>query len=224
VIPLRDANPNRSAAVSASLLLAVNAAVFAYQSWLDPGAFHRFIARHGLVPVDLVELHDAGVLLKALTGMFLHGSWLHVALNLWFLIIFANVVERTLGRGRFICLYLASGLAGFALQVLIDPMSENVLIGSSGAVAGVLGAHIKLGSHSRVLALTPLPREIPSVYFVAGWFVFQLAAGFFEVMGPAPGGITFFASVGGFIAGSWLVGALRPAPNTTRGFRRPEYY
>ena len=88
--------------------------------------------------------------------MFLHGSWMHVIGNMWYLWIFGDNVEDRVGHGRFIVFYLLCGFAAALGQILIDPDSTLPMIGASGAIAGVMGAYFVLYPRSRVLTLIPL--------------------------------------------------------------------
>ena len=89
------------------------------------------------------------------TSMFLHGSWMHVIGNMWYLWIFGDNVEDRVGHGRFILFYLLCGIAASIGQILMDPESTLPTIGASGAIAGVMGAYFVLYPRSRVLTLDP---------------------------------------------------------------------
>jgi membrane associated rhomboid family serine protease len=229
VIPLRDTNPTHTTPVLTYALIAVNTAVFAYQSTLGPGDFEAFVVRHGLVPFAFVEHTSVEALISPLTSMFMHGGWLHLLMNMWTLYIFGDNVEDALGKARFALFYLATGLGAAAAQVLIDTSSEIPMVGASGAVAGVLAAYLKLFPRARVLTVIPLffvfVQELPAVFFIVLWFVLQLLGGFgsLAVRDVPSGGVAFFAHIGGFVAGLWLVALLRPSRNTTAGFRRAEF-
>ena len=90
-----------------------------------------------------------------ITSMFLHGGWMHVIGNMWYLWIFGDNVEDRVGHGRFIVFYLLCGIAAALGQVAVDPTSTLPTIGASGAIAGVMGAYFVLYPHSRVLTLIP---------------------------------------------------------------------
>ena len=75
---------------------------------------------------------------RLFTSMFLHAGVLHIALNmvgLWWL---GSIVEQSLGHGRYLLLYVASGLAGSAGALLVSPLQPTV--GASGAIYGILGS------------------------------------------------------------------------------------
>src|SRR5678816_220312 len=85
-----------------------------------------------------------------LTHMFLHGSWMHLLGNMWFLWIFGNNVEDSMGRLRFIVFYLACGLAAALIQVYVTPASGVPMVGASGAISGVMGGYVVLYPRARV--------------------------------------------------------------------------
>ena len=70
-----------------------------------------------------------------ITSMFLHGSWMHLLGNMWFLWLFGNNIEDSMTRPRFVAFYLLSGLAAAFAQVLANPASEVPMVGASGANA-----------------------------------------------------------------------------------------
>ena len=74
-----------------------------------------------------------------LTSMFLHGSWLHLLGNMWFLLLFGNNIEDSMGHLRFAIFYLLSGVAAALAQVLLDPAASVPMVGASGAISGVMG-------------------------------------------------------------------------------------
>jgi membrane associated rhomboid family serine protease len=75
---------------------------------------------------------------RLITAAFLHASLLHIGFNMYFLWFAGAPVEAALGRGRFLLVYLVSGLAGSAGALVLDPNVPTV--GASGAIFGILGA------------------------------------------------------------------------------------
>lgn len=150
--------------------------------------------------------YDKSPLLSVFVSMFLHGSWLHLLGNMLFLFIFGNNVEDRFGRVRFLLFYLASGVVATYGFALANPNSPEVLIGASGAIAGVLGAYIVLWPRVRVWSLVwfiPLP--LPAWLVLGLWFLLQWAytAGF----ATAAGSVAYLAHVYGFAFGA-IVGLL----------------
>ena len=143
------------------------------------------------------------------TSMFLHGSWMHLLGNMWFLWIFGNNIEDSMGRLRFVVFYLLCGLAAAMGQVLAAPDSVIPMVGASGAISGVMGAYLILFPRVRVFALVPLiiiftSISMPAWVMLGYWFLIQFISGLASVGGDV-GGVAFWAHVGGFIAGVALV-------------------
>src|SRR6202021_2132860 len=120
MIPLRDMTPRRTVPVVTLLLIAVNVVVFLHQVSLPPAQAEAFVRVYGLVPsklqLALAGRHYslAGALIPLFTCMFLHGGWLHIIGNMWFLWIFGANVEERLGSLRYLLFFfflrLFSGL------------------------------------------------------------------------------------------------------------------
>jgi membrane associated rhomboid family serine protease len=150
--------------------------------------------------------------------MFLHGGFFHIAGNMLYLWIFGNNVEDTLGHGRFLFFYLASGVAAAATQTAVDLGSRVPMIGASGAVSGVLGAYFILFPHASVLTLVIFGFfwrlvSIPALVVLGFWMVVQILNGI-GAFGTG-GGVAWFAHIGGFVVGMVMLLALRrrrPAP------------
>jgi len=159
-----------------------------------------------------------------LTSMFLHGGWLHLIGNMWFLWIFGNNVEDSMGHWRFAVFYLVCGLAASALQVLSDPDSGVPVVGASGAIGGVMGAYVVLYPRVRVHMLLFFGfffyRTVVPAFFMLGyWFLIQLLGGYASLGGGGVG-TAFWAHIGGFAAGAALIGFFR-VPALVR--RHPHY-
>jgi membrane associated rhomboid family serine protease len=144
--------------------------------------------------------------------MFLHGGWLHVLGNMWFLHIFGNNVEDSMGRARFVVFYLLSGLAAAAAQVFSSPDSPVPMVGASGAIGGVMGGYILLYPRARIdtfvfLGFYASMVALPAIAMLGYWLLLQLLGGAF---GPAEGGgVAFWAHIGGFAAGFLLTPLFR---------------
>ena len=188
--------PSRRAYVTYGLI-ALNVALFGYQSALGPETARLITYRYGVVPYLLVREPNLGSLTTPFTSMFLHGSSLHLLFNLAFLFLFGSGVERAIGAPRFVVFYLAAGLCAVLAHVLVEPDSRVPMVGASGAIAGVLGAHLRLYP------------QAGAVFFIAVWFLLQLLNGLGTLGLPqSAGSVAFFAHIGGFVAGLWLLGPL----------------
>ena len=144
-----------------------------------------------------------------LTHMFLHGGWFHLLGNMWFLWIFGNNVEDSMGHARFALFYLLCGLAAAGLQVAANPTSPIPMVGASGAIGGVMGGYVMLYPRARVHLLLWLgfyvtTVAVPAAFMLFYWLAVQLIGGATR-LGAKGGGVAFWAHVGGFVAGMLLV-------------------
>ena len=207
MLPLHDTVPARRLPAAVWALVFVNAAIFLYEVRLGPDGLQLFVDRYGMIPADLSA---PGGLARhwptVITSMFLHGSWLHIIGNMWFLWIFGDNVEDRLGTARFLVFYFLGGFAAAALQVSVDPTSQVPSIGASGAIAAVLGAYIVLYPTATVISIVPiffLPMlvDVPAVLWIGFWFLEQWLNGFVALFLPAMGGVAWWAHIGGFLFG-----------------------
>ncbi|MGQ9800459.1 MAG: rhomboid family intramembrane serine protease [Candidatus Saccharicenans sp.] len=208
-IPLKDENPTSRFPLITVILIAVNCLVFLYQVF-SPHGLEYHVLRFGIIPYEITHWGMEATIprifwpLSLLTGMFLHGSLLHLGGNMLYLWIFGNNVEDFLGSLRFLLFYLACGITASMLQVAIYPNSRVPMIGASGAIAGLLGAYLILYPSARVKTLVFLFIYITVIYVPAWvllglWFVLQLSN-----IGMG-GGVAWFAHIGGFLAGLSLI-------------------
>jgi membrane associated rhomboid family serine protease len=217
VIPIRDDIRTRRAPVVTWTLITVNALVFFYELTLAPPQLEQLFYLYGLVPARIshpawaaeVGFPPGGVL-AFLTSTFLHGGWLHIIANMWFLWIFGDNVEDEMGRFRFLLFYLICGVVSGVVHWLVNADSVVPTVGASGAIAGVLGAYFVLHPRAKVLAVfpilfIPLFFWVPAIFYLLLWFVMQLLEG--SVSGlhaDAVGGVAVWAHVGGFLCGVLL--------------------
>jgi membrane associated rhomboid family serine protease len=214
MIPLRSTERVYTIAWITGLLIAVNVLVFLYEAALPPRALTYFIAHHGIVP-DRLRI---GSLFES---MFLHGGWLHLIGNMWFLWVYGRNIEDVLGHSKFLVFYLACGLAAGLTQVFFTPFSRTPMVGASGAIAGVMGAYLVKFPRARIITLVPIfvfftTLELPAPLVLVFWFLIQFFSGLGSVGEAYGGGVAWFAHVGGFVAGMLLVNA--------PGARRPRRY
>lgn len=148
--------------------------------------------------------------LAVFTSMFLHGSWMHLLGNMWFLWLFGNNIEDSMTRPRFVVFYLLCGIAAAMLQMWTDPGSPVPMVGASGAISGVMGAYLVLYPRVKVytfiwLGIFSTTYALPAWVMLLYWAVLQLVGG----LGGQEGGVAFWAHVGGFIAGMLLIGLFK---------------
>ena len=238
MIPLRDTVPSvRFPAVTIGLIV-VNAFVFLfelsntrgldavfYQWGIVPCAFTSTCPPRLRIPGGFLLLPQHLPYLTILSSMFLHGGWMHIIGNMWFLWIFGDNVEDRMGRAGFLCFYLLSGLAAGVLHIVFNPSSRVPTVGASGAIAGVMGAYLLLFPKARVLTLVPIfiflqTMELPAVFFLGFWFLTNLLSGIGSLAAhTGAGGVAWWAHIGGF-----LVGLLWALPLRRREDRRSQRY
>jgi membrane associated rhomboid family serine protease len=190
---------------------------------MEPG-LSRSVCELGLIPGEFLGRVAEGTSLRLspntvcvlgggqtwyapLSSMFLHGGWLHLLGNMWFLWLFGNNVEDSMGRAKYLVFYLLAGLAAAAAQTVLNPSSIVPMVGASGAISGVMGAYVILYPRVRVHMLVVLvvfvTRIVVPAYLMLGyWFLLQLLGG---TTATGEGGVAFGAHVGGFLAGALLI-------------------
>ena len=226
MFPLRDDNPHFLTPVVTYGLIAANVLAWALlqglgtepllsrsvcQLGLTPGELLQTVAPGARVPVSetaVCIVTDMPSWFTPLTSMFMHGSWLHLIGNMWFLWIFGNNVEDSMGHVRFVAFYLLCGLAAAAAQTLANPDSIIPMVGASGAIGGVMGAYVVLYPRVKVhmlvfLGLFVTTIAVPAVFMLGYWFALQLLSGWLS--NAAEGGVAFWAHAGGFAVGAGLV-------------------
>jgi len=173
-----------------------------------------FQTQFALIPGELLGGRDLPptvpipIWLTLLTSLFLHGGILHLLGNMLYLWIFGDNVEDAMGPVRFLVFYLLCGIVAALAQIAIGLGSTVPMVGASGAIAGVLAAYFMLFPRSRVLTLIPLffflrMVTVPAVFLLGFWFLWQVISGAGSF--GSSGGVAFFAHIGGFIAGLFLV-------------------
>jgi membrane associated rhomboid family serine protease len=154
--------------------------------------------------------HRKQILASIFTSLFLHGGWLHLLGNMWFLWLFGNNIEDHLGHLGFAVFYLLGGLLAAACHWLSDPTSAVPVVGASGAVAAVLGAYAVTFPWARVRCVIVLiifftTIELPALLVLGIWFLEQLLEGVGAIRSHMSGGVAWWAHIGGFIAGAIIM-------------------
>jgi len=230
MIPVRDDTPRFSTPFVMYFIIALNVIVFLFEVSVNaqgPRALNSLIYEFGVVPRHFERAVSNGhfsvvaLFLPTLTSMFLHGSWMHLIGNMWFLWIFGDNIEDYLGHFTFLMFYLVSGVAAALLYILLDPGSNIPTVGASGAIAGVMGGYFMLYPRARVLTWFPpvFFFHVPAWLMLGYWFVIQFLSGAATALtesSQATGGIAFWAHVGGFVAGIVLIKLLPERPQRYR--------
>jgi membrane associated rhomboid family serine protease len=214
MFPVRDNIPHRHVPVATWTLIVVNVLAFLREISLAPPLAEKFVHVFGLIPARYTHPDwavsvglDPHSYWPFLTMMFLHGGWLHIIGNMWFLGIFGDNVEDRMGPLRFLAFCLLCGFAAGLVHTITNIDSTVPALGASGAVAGVMGAYIVMYPKARILAMFPIVFwpiffEVPAVLYLGFWFLMQFFSGTAAVFsGQQAGGIAWWAHVGGFVTG-----------------------
>ncbi len=228
MFPIRDDNPTFHTSIATFTIIAVNIACWIFVQGLgfNP-ALIKSVYDYGLIPGELLGTLEPGSSfpvgggyvyvieqnanwLSIITSMFMHGGWLHIIGNMWFLAIFGDNVEDAMGTFKFILFYLLCGIAAEAAQIIANPSSPVPMVGASGAIGGVMGAYMVLFPMAPVHMLVFfgffLTRIVVPAFFMLGyWFLLQFLGGLFSFGNTSGGGVAFWAHIGGFIAGIMLL-------------------
>jgi membrane associated rhomboid family serine protease len=205
MIPLRSSEPHYSRASVTLVIILVNVLVFIYELSLPSWARNNFIALHGIVPARLQ-------LSSIVTSMFIHGGFLHILGNMWFLWIFGRGVEDLLGHAKYLVFYLTCGIAAALAHILLNAGSPVPTIGASGAIAGVMGAYLVKFPRAHIATLVFIfifitTVDIPAFILLLYWFAMQFFSGVGSIgySQASSGDVAWFAHVGGFLAGMALI-------------------
>jgi rhomboid family protein len=226
MFPVRDTIRHQHAPIATWTLIAINVFAFLREIMLPPPVAEKMVYLYGLVPARYLNPEWAAQVgfphtyWPFLTMMFLHGGWIHIIGNMWFLGIFGDNVEDRMGPLRFVGFYLLCGIAASFVHIITNPQSTVPALGASGAIAGVMAAYVVLYPRARILAvfpivIYPLFFEVPAVLYIGIWFLLQFFSGTAAIFsGRQAGGIAWWAHVGGFIAGLLTVWIFIQRPRT----------
>ncbi len=220
MIPLRDTNPRHSFPWITLGIILANCLIFFREELANEADLEAIFATYALIPARTTAFFSgqpvpaSEALAPFFTSMFLHGGWMHLIGNMWFLWIFGDNIEDRVGRLRYVVLYLASGLAGSVGHVAFSAHSVLPTVGASGAIAGVMGAYLITFPRARILTLIPFfflfVRELPAYLILLYWLVLQFFSGAASLGADAgQGGVAWFAHIGGFVIGIPLMLLLR---------------
>jgi len=216
MIPLRDENPSSTVPFVNIALILANISVFIYQNFFIPGGAEPLFSRLGCIPYEFTHFVDINppalvpIPLTILTSIFMHGGWIHLLSNMLYLWIFGDNIEDTLGHFKYLVFYIVCGAAASLLHIFTNLNSQVPTIGASGAIAGVMGAYMFLFPRARIKTLLILVIfiqvvRIPAIIMLGYWILIQVLSGFAEFGSRTGSGIAWFAHIGGFIAGFFLI-------------------
>lgn len=211
MIPLRDNITGKTFPFINCFVIALNVYVFYVMLHIqNPKLLEAFVMHWAVVPSHLFS-HFSKNAFTLVTAMFLHGGWLHIIFNMWFLYVFGKRVEDQMGHLRYTMFYFAVGIIAYLIQALFYSSSAIPMLGASGAIAGVLGSYFFFYPYARVKTLIPIwffitIREIPAFIFLGIWFLLQTLNGTMAISSQvitkqSMGGVAWWAHAGGFVAG-----------------------
>lgn len=211
MIPIRDRNPSGTFPFVTAGIILINALIFFIELSLGT-QLDSFLFQFGVVPVKVVYSADipdstfVNTYFPFLSYMFLHGGFIHLIGNMWYLWIFGDNIEDSLGRVKFVLFYLLCGIGSALVHVYFNSQSGVPCVGASGAISGVLGAYMVTFPKARVLVLIPLFIiwefiELPAVVVLGFWFLIQFFSGTAAISSAHGGGVAWWAHIGGFVLG-----------------------
>ena len=210
MIPLRDNIHSRTFPIITVILIAINFYCFYLELTFDEAGLESFIAQYGFVPARFLSHFVTAPLAPAtyvpiISNLFLHGGWLHILGNMWYLWLFGDHVEDNLGHFTFASFYFFFGVIANLAQLVVDPASTIATVGASGAISGILGAYLVIYPQARISILIPLILIFPIIQvrawmFLIFWFLLQLQGGAAALF-ISGANIAWWAHVGGFLAG-----------------------
>jgi membrane associated rhomboid family serine protease len=232
MFPIRDNILNKRFPSVTWGLIILNGIIFLLEISIPEDILQGILYLLGLVPArysspQWAQIHGLPFdhYLSFLTNMFLHGGWVHIIGNMWFLYLFGSGVEDRLGHGRFLIFYLLAGIGASVIYYLFAIHTKVPVMGASGAIAGVMGAYLVMFPQAKILTLImiffyPLFVEISAFFYIGFWFLIQLFSGTLALSSQAAeGGVAWWGHVGGFIAGVVLL----PFFRTKKGLPRKRY-
>ncbi|MGQ0562204.1 MAG: rhomboid family intramembrane serine protease [Gemmatimonadota bacterium] len=223
MIPLRDDNPTLLTPIITIAIIIANVVIWIYLQGggVSERVLTSSVCAFGSIPAELTgrleEYYRGAPIIcepggftwsTVVTSMFLHGSWLHLIGNMWFLWLFGNNVEDSMGHLRYLAFYLIGGAVAAAAHIYMNPASLVPTVGASGAISAAMGGYLVLYPRARVhtlfflfifIKIIPIP-----AWFVLGQYLVVQLLSSSAAMGSS-GGVAVWAHIGGFAAGVALV-------------------
>lgn len=211
MIPLKDTVPMRRFPWVNTIFILLNIAVFIFELTLGTN-LNSFFSSYAVIPTNFLAFKSISFsrLFPLVSSAFLHGGWLHIGGNMLYLFIFGDNIEDAMGHWLYLFFYILVAVASSLAHIYTNAASSVPSLGASGAIAGVLGAYIFLYPRARVVTLIFLIFffqiiEVPAFIFLGLWFLLQIISGAASLSKTSPGGIAWFAHIGGFISGLALI-------------------
>ena len=217
MIPIRDNIECKRPPYVSWVIMGICIGIFLSMKMMPDELQRQLIYLYGMVPIRYSNPEWSAAFglpfdgyFSFLSSLFLHGGWLHIIINMWFIWIFANSIEDRMGHGRFLAFYLSCGLIATFVQWYFDPTMAIPVVGASGAIAGVLGAYFLMYPYARIviwfpLFLLPIFFELPAIAFLGFWVIIQIQNATTAMMFDAVAAeVAWWAHLGGFVAGVFL--------------------
>jgi len=213
MLPIRDDIPRATTPFINYFLIALNLLIYFFESTLPRRALAGFEFQFAFFPHHVQEwlvgtLPAGYALVPFFSSMFLHASWMHVIVNMWYLRIFGDNVEDRLGHFGYLIFYLLCGLGANLFHLLFNFNSQLPSVGASGAIAGVMGGYFVLYPRARVLTWWIFfVFWLPAWLVLGSWFLGEFLSGAASLFtsSTGAGGVAIWAHVGGFAAGVLLI-------------------
>lgn len=206
----------RFVSIEVLAIIVLTVAVFVHEQSLSPIRHIVFDERYGAVPANMWDawrsFRETGYrpeLLRAalplITANYLHASVEHIAGNMLFFWVFANVLAQTVGRSLLLVIYLLAGMVAVLVYVHSNPMSDAPMIGASGAIAGLEGAYFTFVFRWEVpyARVWPLAGAVPPVR-LALLAICNFVLDTSSFVGHSEEHVAFGAHVGGFLGGALI--------------------
>ena len=215
MIPLKDDNPTSSKPIITYCLIIICILVFLIELASPSYRTGEFFYSYGLIPSVLLgklkltpSMYVIPAYLTIITSMFVHGGFMHLIGNMLYMWIFADNIEDSLGKVKFLIFYILCGIGAAMAQVFTDTNSQIPMVGASGAIGGVLGAYLVNYPKAKILVLIPFGFfsqiiKIKALYVLFFWFILQFVNS--VLTNSNGGGVAYAAHIGGFISGVILI-------------------
>ncbi|MCF6249846.1 MAG: rhomboid family intramembrane serine protease [Methylococcaceae bacterium] len=217
MIPIRDNIHCRTTPYVSWAIMAICIGIFFLMKMMPDETVRQLTYLYGMVPIRYSNPEWATAFglppdyyLSFITSLFIHGGWIHIIINMWFIWIFSKNIEDSMGHGKFLIFYLICGLFATVVQWYFDPDLMIPVVGASGAIAGVLGAYFFIYPYAKVviwfpLFLLPIFFELPAIAFLGFWVIIQIQKATTAMMfDSVTADVAWWAHLGGFIAGAML--------------------
>ncbi|MCD4785882.1 MAG: rhomboid family intramembrane serine protease [Candidatus Eremiobacteraeota bacterium] len=195
-------------------LIVINTAIFIYLFYITNNQEFYF-QKFGFMPARFFygwkfSLKFLPVMIEntitLFTAQFLHAGLFHLIGNMLFLFIFGDNLEDKLGHIRYLLFYLVCGAIALLVHGYLFRGSTLIVVGASGAIAGVLGGfYISYPSAKVKIFPKFFGGEVHSLYYLGIWFLFNLVRGILHLEGLYIESMAWWAHIGGFIAGALLI-------------------